>query len=75
MPRHFYEGAEETVQGFTGLLLEEGEAVSYGRLRFVGGRKFFQGRNQDVVGGGWGGEAPGNALGEGAGKQNASTRF
>ncbi len=40
--RHGYEGAEETVQGLAGLLLEEGEAVSYGRLRFVGGENFFR---------------------------------
>ncbi len=68
MSRHGYEGADGTVQGLAGLL-PEGKAVSNGRQRFVGDENAYQGRHQNLVGGGWGGDA---LLDPGTGRRGSS---
>ncbi len=75
VPRQVHEGTEETIQGFTGLLLEESESVSDGGKRFIASENFFEGSHQGIIGGGWGGKAVLDLLGQGSGKPDASLFF
>ncbi len=79
MPRHCHEGAEEAIQGLSGLLLQECKSVSDGWQGLGWGKDCSERCHSEVVVGGWAGEVPGealvNLLGKGAGQWAPAALF